>query len=314
MRDSHWIRSLSDLPIAIDAAVVTLGSFDGVHLGHRSLIEHLRSVAAARRSEVVIITFHPHPMHVLRGEHEPRLITTYEERARRLFEAGADWVVDLPFDAVRNMAAEEFVQQILLDGVRATYVLAGPDTRFGHGRTGDSQTLSTLGELHGFTVEVADTILQGATRISSTRIRTLVADEGDVGGARELLGRPHRVTGRVVHGAKRGRELGFPTANLAPMTSLLPTPGIYAAQALCESGARYPAAVSVGHNPTFGANDLTVEAYLLDFSGDLYEQTLSIDFYARLRGEVAFDSVDALITQMQHDVDRTRALISDEAG
>ena len=309
MSDSNWIRQLSDLPVRTQWAAITIGSFDGVHRGHASLLKHLRSVVETRGGEVVVVTFHPHPLAVLSKDRAPKLITTFEERANRLFAAGADWVIDLPFPEVRNQDAVEFVEQILVLGLSAKYVLAGPDLHFGRGRSGNSELLAALGPKYGFQVDVAPAVLQGEMRVSSTLIRREVSEQGDMQSARALLGRPHRVTGRVVHGAKRGRQIGFPTANLEPQTELLPAPGIYAASAITVSGESYGAAVSVGHNPTFGTHGLTVEAYLLDFDGDLYGQQLSLDFLARLRGELAFESVEALIEQMDRDVALTRDIV-----
>ena len=312
MRDTHWIRSLADLPISTRWAAATIGSFDGVHQGHISLVEQLRVISAEHQGEVVVITFHPHPLEILANAYAPKLITTYRRRAELLFSAGVDWVIDLPFEDVRMLDAVDFVRQVLVDGLGVKHVLAGPDLRFGYGRSGSGALLRELAPKFGFSAQIASALCSGEARISSTRVREAVSTEGDVVEARRLLGRPHRVTGRVVHGAKRGREIGFPTANIDPETPLIPLPGIYAARAVCESGARYAAAVSVGHNPTFGTHALTVEAYLLDFEGDLYEQELSLDFLERLRGEVAFDSVDALIEQMNMDVQATRELVEQE--
>jgi riboflavin kinase/FMN adenylyltransferase len=238
---------------------------------------------------------------------------TYEARAQALLDCGVDVVVDLPFESVRQHSGEKFVEEVIVAGLGAKFVLAGPDLRFGHRRSGSATLLAEMGPKHGFSVEVADTVLQNENRISSTRIREVISEQGDMIEAQKLLSRPHRVSGIVVHGAKRGRELGFPTANLRTLTELIPLPGIYAANARCQDGSVHAAAVSVGHNPTFGTNSLTVEAFLLDFTGDLYGQTLDLDFHARLRGEAAFDSIDALLEQMNQDVLDTRRLLLSES-
>ena len=305
-------RSLDDVPADLGPTAVVIGNFDGVHLGHRHVVARAREIADQRDLTVVAVTFDPHPMAVLRPEHAPTTLTSLEVRAELLGDAGADAVLVVPFDrGVASWTPEEFVQRVLVGCLRAGAVVVGANFRFGNRAAGDVATLRELGERHGFTAEGIP--LDGGPQVwSSTYVRMSLA-AGDVAGAAEALGRPYSVRGVVVEGDKRGRELGYPTANV-PTDALtaVPPDGVYAGRLRrLDTGEVFPAAISVGTNPTFdGVRYRRVETYVLDRTDlELYGVEVEVSFVDRLRGMVAFDSVDALIEQMKDDVDRARELL-----
>lgn len=293
---------------------MTIGNFDGCHLGHQQVIRRARAVAAEHGGlPVVAVTFAPHPMAVLRPEHAPVMLTTLEERAALLHAAGVDHVLVIPFD--REVAAwspTEFVEAIVVDALAAKAVVVGANFRFGNRASGDVATLRELGAERGFTAE--GVALDGGPQVwSSTYVRTCLA-AGDVAGAAEALGRPVTVTGVVVKGDQRGRELGFPTANV-PTDPLVAAPvdGVYAGWLTrLDSGERFPAAISVGTNPTFeGVRERRVESYVLDRTDlDLYGVTVEVTFVARLRGMLRFDGVESLVSAMNDDVARAREILT----
>jgi len=300
-------------------SAVTIGAYDGVHLGHRALLAELRSRAEASGLATVVVTFDRHPAAVVRPDSAPKLLCDLDQRLELLESTGVDRTVLIHFDEERaNETAEDFVTRELVRGLDAKLVVVGEDFHFGHGRKGTVALLSDMGatagfEVDGMTLASADDVAgESAPPVSSTRVRSLVA-EGDVEGAAVLLGRPHQVRGPVVTGDSRGgAELGYPTANLdIPADICLPAPGIYAGWYERPDGSRHRTAVSVGRRPTFYGDDgeLLVEAYLLDFTGDLYGEQARLSFVHRLRDELAFDSVDALVVQMGRDVDLTRELL-----
>lgn len=306
-------RSLSEVPEDLGRTAVVIGNFDGVHRGHQHVVRRGHEVAAERGLTLVAVTFEPHPMAVLRPEHTPVVLTTLEQRAELLADAGADAVLALPFD--RDMAAwtpDEFAEGVLVGRLHAAVVVVGANFRYGNRAAGDVSCLSDFGAGHDFTVEGIP--LDGGPQVwSSTYVRTCLAS-GDVAGAAEALGRPYSIRGIVVKGDQRGRELGFPTANV-PATSerAVPPDGVYAGWLTRrDTGERFPAAISVGTNPTFdGVIGRRVESYVLDRTDlDLYGVEVEVAFAEHLRGMVAFESIDALIVQMRADVDRTRALLS----
>jgi riboflavin kinase/FMN adenylyltransferase len=305
-------RSLDEVPADLGPTAVVIGNFDGVHLGHRHVLARAREIAQDRSLPVVAVTFDPHPMAVLRPEHAPTTLTTLEVRAQLLGDAGADYVLAVPFD--RGVAAwtpEEFVQRVLVDTLHAAAVVVGANFRFGHRASGDVATLQEAGERLGFTAEGIP--LDGGPQVwSSTYVRMSLA-AGDVAGAAEALGRPYAVRGVVIRGDQRGRELGYPTANVpTPAMTAVPPDGVYAGWLRrLDTGEVFPAAISVGTNPTFdGVRDRRVESYVLDRTDlELYGVEVEVSFTERLRGMVAFDSVDALIEQMKADVDRARELL-----
>jgi riboflavin kinase/FMN adenylyltransferase len=295
---------------------VTIGAYDGVHLGHRALLRDLSERAAAEGLSTVVVTFDRHPASVVRPDSAPKQLTSLEQKLELLAECGIGRTLVVPFDEVRaDETAEEFVQEILVDQLGARLVVVGEDFHFGHGRKGNVELLRRLGAEHGFEVVGVGLTDEGSEPVSSTRIRGLIA-EGDVAGAALLLGRPHEVRGPVVRGDGRGGpELGFPTANVAVDDDIaLPADGIYAGYFTRSDGSVHPSAISVGRRPTFyepGTAPVLVEAYLLHFDGDLYGEAARVSFHQRLRPELRFESVEALIAQMQADVEETERLLAD---
>jgi len=295
--------------------VVTIGVFDGVHRGHQRIIGRAAEIARVRHLPVVVVTFDPHPDEVVRPGSHPPFLTTTRRRAELLADLGADALCVLPFSLeFSRLSPDESVREALSERLHAAAVVVGENFRFGHKATGDVPLLAQLGEKYDFTAEGVPLLVDDGVTISSTYIRERLAD-GDVAAAARALGRPHRVEGVVVRGHMRGRALGFPTANLeTPPHTATPADGVYAGwlTSLDLDGSeisRWPAAISVGTNPTFGAGDRTVEAHALDRDDlDLYGAHAAIDFAARLRGTERFDSVDALVTQMRQDVIQARAL------
>ena len=298
-------------------AVVTIGAYDGVHLGHQAVLRLVRELADARGFEAALVTFDRHPAEVVRPESAPRLLTTLEQRLE-LLDATGDldlcWV--LTFDEARSKeVAEDFVREVLVDGVGARLVVVGADFHFGHRRGGNVPLLERMGAELGFEVLGLGLVaVEGdATGVpySSTRIRELLV-KGDVAEAARLLGRPHEVRGVVEHGDQRGEHLGVPTANLTvPERICLPADGVYAGTFVAEDAVERPAAISVGTRPTFYEDgDVLVEAYVLDFDGHLYGQRVRVRFREWIRGQERFDSTEALIEQMNADVDATRRILA----
>jgi len=303
-------RSLAEVPADLGPTAVVIGNFDGVHLGHQHVLARARELADERRLTLVAVTFDPHPMAVLRPEHAPVMLTSVEQRAELLAAAGADAVLALPFDKdMAGWSPDEFAQRVLVEGLHTAVCVVGANFRYGCKAAGDVACLRAYGAEHGFGAE--GIALDGGPQVwSSTYIRTCLAS-GDVAGAAEALGRPYAVRGVVVKGDQRGRELGFPTANV-PATTAAPADGVYAGWLTRrDTGDTYPAAISVGTNPTFdGVVGRRVESYVIDRTDlELYGVEVEVAFVERLRGMVAFDSVDALVTQMNADVDRTRELL-----
>lgn len=303
-------RSLAEVPADLGPTAVVIGNFDGVHLGHQHVLARARDLADERRLTLVAVTFDPHPMAVLRPEHAPVMLTSVEQRAELLAAAGADAVLALPFDKdMAGWSPDEFAQRVLVEGLHTAVCVVGANFRYGCKAAGDVACLRAYGAEHGFGAE--GIALDGGPQVwSSTYIRTCLAS-GDVAGAAEALGRPYAVRGVVVKGDQRGRELGFPTANV-PATTAAPADGVYAGWLTRrDTGDTYPAAISVGTNPTFdGVVGRRVESYVIDRTDlELYGVEVEVAFVERLRGMVAFDSVDALVTQMNADVDRTRQLL-----
>ncbi|MFJ6770886.1 bifunctional riboflavin kinase/FAD synthetase [Kitasatospora sp. NPDC091257] len=308
----RW-RGLEEIPGDWGRSVVTIGSFDGVHRGHQLIIG--RAVERARELGLpaVVVTFDPHPREVIRPGSHPPLLAPHPRRAELIAELGVDAVLVLPFTTEFSQESPEtFVRQVLVDALSARVVIEGPNFRFGHRAAGDVALLGELGRADDFEVEVVDLQVCGTAGagepFSSSLTRRLV-ESGDMAGAGEVLGRPHRVEGVVVRGAQRGRELGYPTANVETVPhSAIPADGVYAGW-LTADGERMPAAISVGTNPTFDGTARTVEAYAIDRVGlDLYGMHVAVDFLAYLRGMEKFDSIDALLDRMADDVKRAREL------
>lgn len=314
----RW-QGLGDVPADWGASVVTIGEFDGVHRGHQYIVARAAELGRELGLPVVAITFDPHPDEVVRPGSHPPLLCSARRRAELLAGLGVDAVCVLPFTLeFSRLDPDEFVRAVLVDKLHASAVVVGEDFRFGHKARGDVQLLDKLGEKYDYTVEGRPLLVSDHATISSTAIRRLL-EAGDVTEAAKALGRPHRVEGVVVRGQQRGRQLGFPTANVeSPPHTAIPADGIYAGwlATLDESGQetnRWPAAISIGTNPTFGGQTRTVEAYALDRTDlDLYGLHAAIDFATRLRGTQRFDSVEALVEQMHRDVDQARELCASQ--
>jgi riboflavin kinase/FMN adenylyltransferase len=297
-----------------EGSAVTIGAYDGVHRGHRALLGELSREAGARHLSSAVVTFDRHPATVVRPDSAPLLLTDLEQKLELLARCGIERTLVVPFDRARaDETAEDFVHEVLVGDFGARLVVVGEDFHFGHGRKGNVALLRELGSELGFEVIGIGLSASGGDPVSSTRIRHLVAD-GDVAGAAELLGRAHEVRGTVVPGDGRGGAvLGFPTANVdVPEDIALPGDGIYAGYHRRPDGSTHPAAISVGRRPTFypSAPRPLVEAYLLDFEGDLYGERAGVSFVARLRPERRFESVEALVAQMHADVADARSVLA----
>ena len=307
------VRGLDALPLDGGPAVVTVGFFDGVHLGHQAVLGTVVEGAHERGIRSVAITFDRHPREVLSPGNEPRLLTTVERKARSIARLGVDVLVVLEFDRDFSlMPADVFVRDVLAEGVHAVHAAMGGNFTFGFKALGTMEALPVLGAPFGLTAETVGLVAVDERTVSSTSIREALS-AGDLEWPRTALGRRFVLDGEVVTGHGRGRGLGYPTANLRTWPRLLlPGPGIYAGVAE-HGGRRYRAALDVGTNPTFGVEPLHVESFLLGFEGDLPGEPLAIEFWSRLRDEVRYDSVDALVTAIGRDVERTLELIPDDA-
>ena len=302
-------------------AVVAIGKFEGVHLGHQTLIARLTEEAAARDASAVVFTFTNNPLSVLDPGNCPKPLMSPDQRAETLLAMGVDEVIMVNFtDRFAAQTPEEFVRDELAGHTNAEHVIVGDDFRFGARAQGTPAVLAELGKKHGFTVEIIDEVADPELgRISSSSVREALAD-GDVEHATRMLGSAHAVRGIVVRGDARGRDLGFPTANLGPregcalVEGFVPADGVYAGIAHVAGG-EYLAAISVGNNPTFTPDaESRVEAYLLDFSGDIYGEDIVIEFTDRLRPMLTFDGIDGLLAEMRRDVERVRELAAAQGG
>jgi riboflavin kinase/FMN adenylyltransferase len=302
-------EGIDALPRDGRASAVTIGFFDGVHLGHRAVFARTVEAAAERGARSVAVTFDRHPREVLTPGSEPRLLTTTERKAELIAESGIDDLVVLDFTPeFSGWPAEAFVDRVLVEGLSAAHIAVGGNFTFGHRALGNVALLRALGPAHGFTVEEVPLLRIGPRVVSSSSVREALV-EGDLDWPARALGRPYAVDGVVVSGAGRGHGLGYPTANLRAFPRLLlPKVGIYAGRARTPLGT-YVAAISVGTNPTFGTEPLHVEAFLLDFDGDLVNAEVSIEFVERLRDEERFETPDDLVRAIAEDVRRTRELL-----
>jgi len=320
----RW-RGRDEIPTDWGRCVLTIGVFDGVHRGHAELIAHAVKSARARNVPTVLMTFDPHPMEVVHPGSHPAQLTTLTRRAELIEEMGVDVFLVMPFTTdFMKLTPERYIHELLVENLHVVEVVVGENFTFGKKAAGKVDTLRRAGERLGFAVEAMSLLSEHhsneSVTFSSTYIRSCV-DAGDVVAAADALGRPHRVEGVVVRGFGRGAELGYPTANVAPpMYSAIPADGVYAAwftaigrgpvTGAVVPGQRYQAAVSIGTNPTFSGRARTVEAYVLDTSADLYGQYVALDFVARIRGQLAFDSVDDLVVAMGEDTERVRRVLS----
>jgi riboflavin kinase/FMN adenylyltransferase len=311
-------RGLGAIPTGWGRCVVTIGVFDGVHRGHADIIGRVVARAAERGLPSVLLTFVPHPSEVVRPGTHPPMLCTVVRRSELVAELGVDVFCVVPFTLeFSRLSPAEFTHEVLVAKLHAAEVVVGENFRFGHRAAGDVSTLDQLGQRFGFQATGVPLLADAGTRVSATYVRSCV-ESGDVVAAAQALGRSHRVDGIVERGDERGRELGFPTANIRtdPWTCV-PADGVYAGRVvrLDEWGRTAPAdplgiaAISVGTNPTFNVRQRRVEAYLLDFDADLYGDGLGVEFHHRLRGMERYSSVDELVAQMRDDVKQTRALM-----
>lgn len=301
----------SGLPRDDRPVIVTVGTFDGVHRGHWSVLEEIGARAAARAGRSVLVTFEPHPLRIVRPDAAPKMLTTMDEKKVVLAGSRLDYVVFLAFTPkLREYSPRRFVTEILLTGLGMSELVIGYDHGFGRGRSGNVDTLRTIGAELGFAVDVVEAVHAGDAAISSSSIRRALA-EGRLADANRGLGRPYPITGTVVPGDGRGRELGFPTANLRVhgADKLVPAEGIYACHATVPAG-RYKGALHIGPRPTFPGADAAVEVFLLDFDGELYGCEIRLELVERLRPVAAFATADELAEQMRADVRRTREVLA----
>jgi riboflavin kinase/FMN adenylyltransferase len=299
------LRDLDSLPEAVRRGAVAVGNFDGVHLGHARIIQRLVAQARQLGGPAVAFTFDPHPVKLLRPDRAPAPLTWMERKVDLLAELGVEVVIAYPTDAaLLHLSPREFFQRIIRGKLGARAMVEGPNFFFGHDRQGDVRLLGDFCREAEIPLVVVDPVLVEGQPVSSSRVRALVG-RGAVADARRMLTRPYRIRGTVVHGAGRGRDLGFPTANLERVDTLLPAEGIYAGRGYVD-GSSWPAAMSLGANPTFDDGRLKVEAHLMDFHGTLYDRAIEVEFLSRLRDIQRFHSVEELVSQMDRDLEAAR--------
>lgn len=303
------VRHIATCARRFIAPVLTLGNFDGVHCGHQAILQRVVDAARARGGEAVAITFHPHPVAVLRPEQAPPLISSLRDRIGLMAATGIDVLVLQHFTAAfATLSAEAFVERFIVEGIGASRVVVGHKVSFGQARRGDAALLEALGARFGFAVEVVGPIRVDGHDVSSSAVRRAIA-AGDVRLAAALLGRPHRLRGVVVRGRQRGAAIGFPTANIRVRAGMWPPDGVYAVRV--RRGEQWLGGVaSIGTNPTFGDVPRTLEVYIFDFDANVYGERLMVAFVERLRDEVAFPSVEALVAQIARDAAAARAILT----
>jgi riboflavin kinase/FMN adenylyltransferase len=303
------ITDLKEIATPFPRSVITLGNFDGLHLGHQELIRKVIRRAKETGSRSIVVTFRPHPLKILAPEKCPPLISIYEEKIKLFEKLGIDVLVKIPFTLeFAKMSPGDFVKGILCDMLGAKEIFVGFNYRFGRGREGNIATLKALGERLGFTVREVEQVSLNGEVISSTKIRHLLRD-GEVEHAARLLGRTYTITGIVVKGDGRGKSLGFPTANIAPKHSIIPAHGVYAVR-LFVRDRFYDGIANIGMRPTFDKNVLTIEVHVFDFDEDIYGEDISLYFIGKIRDEKKFGSADELIRQIRRDVGIARDLLS----
>jgi riboflavin kinase / FMN adenylyltransferase len=303
----HIIRHFESLPDEARGGAVAIGNFDGVHLGHLAIVRGLLERAEAVAGAAVVFTFDPHPVRLLRPEQCPPPLTWTERKAELLAAQGVDWIVAYPTDeAMLQLSAAEFFQQFICEKLAARALVEGPNFFFGHNREGTIARLTELAGRSGISLDVVPPVVVDGAIVSSSRVRELIR-VGDVEQAKKLLSAPYRIRGMVTHGAGRGAKIGFPTANLSAIDTLLPAQGVYAGRAWSD-GANYPAAINLGPSPTFGDSMSRVEVHLIGVDEPLYGQPLEVDFLARLRDIRPFGSPDSLVEQLRRDVDQVKQI------
>ena len=304
-------RGVRHLPLPLAGCVATSGNFDGVHLGHQAVIESLAGQGQRLGLPVVIILFEPQPREYFHPEDSPPRLSRFREKIKQLNRLPVDGVLVLHFD--RQMAEcspKDFIQQVLVDGLRVKYLVVGDDFRFGKNRRGDFFALQQAGSIHGFTVEATGSVLAGGSRVSSTSIRQALAG-GNMEDAALYLGRPYSIMGRVCQGAKLGRQLGFPTANIALMRKKTPLHGVFAVTMEGINGRLHSGVANVGSRPTVGGRQsMQLETHLFDFDGDIYGHLVEVHFHHKLREERRFQNVSELRDQIERDANQARAYFS----
>ena len=306
------IRGSENIPAGLQGAVATIGNFDGVHLGHQHIFRRLIAEAHGEQRPAVVISFEPHPKMVLHPERRPfYLITSPEEKIRYISSLGIDALILIPFTLeYARTTAEEFIRCVLWEKLRIRKIIIGHDYTFGRKKEGNAAFLTATGSRLGFEVEVLNAFKIGDTTISSTRIRKAIL-AGEVRYAASLLGRPYNISGEVISGHHRGSNLGFPTANIRPDKELIPPSGVYAVHVILE-GNRLHGALSIGFNPTFADQKLSIEVYIFDFNENIYGKILDVLFVERLRDEIRFAGPGELIAQIARDIARVREILQAE--
>ncbi len=306
------IETIQDIQKPLKNAVITIGNFDGVHIGHQALFHEVIEQAAAISGTSVAMTFEPHPIRVLTQNNHPPLMTLYEQKVELIESSGIDMLIIIPFtQEFASMSAKAFIQDLLIGRIGMKAVVVGKDYTFGRDREGNLNLLKTFAQEFDFEITVADWVSmprEGVGRISSTKIRQLVT-EGRVRKARKMLGRHYQIRGTVITGRNRGgKYLGFPTANIKLNDELCPKTGVYAVT-VQHHGKRYNGVANIGFSPTFDDHIFTVEVYILDFEEDIYGQKIRVNFVKRLRDEKKFSSITELAGQIQNDVKEARAVL-----
>jgi riboflavin kinase/FMN adenylyltransferase len=305
------IRHLEQLPPTARGGAVAIGNFDGVHLGHRRIVDRLLQRAHDVGGPAIIFTFDPHPVRLLRPHESPPPLTWTERKAQLLKELGVDWIVAYPTDQqLLSLTAQQFFDRIVVETLAAKAMVEGPNFYFGHNREGTIDVLNRLTATAGLTLDIIEPLTLDGQIVSSSLIRQLIA-KGDVAAAARLLTHPYRIRGMVTHGAGRGAHLGFPTANLEAIDTLLPAQGVYACRAWL-GGQGFASATNIGPNPTFGEHAHKVEVHLLDREIDLYGQPLEVEFLAKLRDVQSFASKDELVAQLGRDIHQAREILARE--
>jgi riboflavin kinase/FMN adenylyltransferase len=305
----HIIRHLETFPAEARGGAVAIGNFDGVHRGHVAIVRRLLERARGVGGAAIVLTFDPHPVRILRPEQCPPPLTWTERKAELLAAQGVDWIVAYPTDeALLQLSAADFFERIVRGALAARALVEGPNFYFGHDREGNVERLAELAAAAGITLDVVPPVVIGGEIVSSSRVRELIR-AGRVEQAAKLLSAPYRIRGMVTHGAGRGAKIGFPTANLSAIDTLLPAQGVYAGRALA-AGAVYPAAINLGPSPTFGDAMIRVEVHCIGLDDPLYGQPLEVDFLARLRDIRPFDSPAALVEQLNRDIEQVKRIAS----
>ncbi len=303
------IRGLHNLRAAHRDCIATIGNFDGVHLGHQAVLAALTARARAAGVPSLVITFEPQPMEYFRPDQAPARLTRLREKLEAIEGCGVDRVLLIRFNAAfAAVEAEDFVRRILVERLGIRHLYVGDDFRFGKGRVGDFALLAAMGREHGFGVESLDTVVEDGCRVSSTRVREAL-QQGDLVHAARCLGRRYRICGKVAHGNKRGRTIGFPTLNVALLRRETPLTGVFAVQVLGITDQALPGVANIGNRPTLAGDDrLLLEVHLFDFAGDLYGRHVEVDFVEHIREERRFESFDALRAQIERDAQRAREI------